>query len=322
MRRRDLIGVICGAALATPCNADAQQSGKVWRIGDVLGLTPERGAALAHGIEQDLADLGDIQGRNIVLTHQFAGPQPDKVRKVMASLLSEIDLLVAWGTIGGVAAKELADGVPTVFVSVGAPVEIGLVRSLAHPGGNMTGITFEAATETYGKRLQILKEIVPDLKRAAILRAVGDPNVGFAMKISGRGSPGTRDHPCPDRYQIGRRARKRVHESHKYRSRGSARDCWSPDVYDRPRDCRPRDRSPSPVLLCVQGNGYRRRASEPRPRCFRNDPSGSRANRQDHQRDQPSRHSRRAANEIRSVHQSENRAYAKPDHPANIARPR
>ncbi|MBV9376532.1 MAG: ABC transporter substrate-binding protein [Alphaproteobacteria bacterium] len=128
-----------------------------------------------------MADRGDVQGRNIVLTHQFAGPRPAKVREVIASLLPEIDLLVAWGTIGGVAAKELAVGVPTVFVSVGAPVEIGLVRSLAHPGGNMTGISFEAATETYGKRLQLLKEIVPALQRVAVLRAVSDPNVGFAM---------------------------------------------------------------------------------------------------------------------------------------------
>jgi putative tryptophan/tyrosine transport system substrate-binding protein len=103
--------------------------------------------------------------------------------------LPEVDLLVAWGTIGGVAAKELAGNVPTVFVGVGAPVEIGLVQSLARPGGNMTGTTFEAAAETYGKRLQILKEIVPDLKRAAILRAVGDPNVGFAMKSLDEAAP-------------------------------------------------------------------------------------------------------------------------------------
>ena len=71
---------------------------------------------------------------------------------------------------------------PTVFISVGAPVEIGLVQSLAHPGGKLTGITFEAATETYAKRLQILKEIVPNFERVAIMRAVGDRNVGFAMK--------------------------------------------------------------------------------------------------------------------------------------------
>jgi putative tryptophan/tyrosine transport system substrate-binding protein len=83
----------------------------------------------------------------------------------------------------------LAGGMPTVFVSVGAPVEIGLVQSLAHPGGNMTGLTFEAATETYGKRLQILEEIVPDVKCVAVLRAVGDPNVGFAMTSLDRIAP-------------------------------------------------------------------------------------------------------------------------------------
>jgi putative tryptophan/tyrosine transport system substrate-binding protein len=189
MRRRDFVGVICGAALAAHYDAHAQQSTKLWRIGDVLVVTPERGAALAQGIEQGLADLGDVQGRNVVLTHQFAGPQPDTVREVIASLLPEIDLLVAWGTIGGVAAKELAGNVPTVFVAVGAPVEIGLVQSLSHPGGNITGIAFEASTETYGKRLQILKEIVPGLKRAAILRAVRDPNVGFAMKSLDEAAP-------------------------------------------------------------------------------------------------------------------------------------
>jgi putative ABC transport system substrate-binding protein len=152
-------------------------------------MTPERGAYLANALEQGLTDLGYVQGRNIVLSRRFAAPQPDKVQEVIVSLLPQIDSLVAWGTIGGVAAKKLAGGVPTVFVGVGAPVEIGLVQSLAHPGGNMTGTTFEAATETYGKRLQILKEIVPDLKRAAVLRAVGDPNVGFAMTSLDRAAP-------------------------------------------------------------------------------------------------------------------------------------
>jgi putative tryptophan/tyrosine transport system substrate-binding protein len=88
---------------------------------------------------------------------------------------------MVWGTIPGVIAKQLKVSTPTVFVSVGAPVAIGVVQSLAHPGGNMTGISFEAATETYAKRLQLLKEIVPPLKRAAILCAAGDPNVEFAM---------------------------------------------------------------------------------------------------------------------------------------------
>jgi len=173
--------VISGAAVASTRTVHASEPAKIWRVGEVLPTTAERGGYLAQAIEQSLADLGYVQGRNIRLSNRFAGPQPDELRKVIASLLPQIDLLVAWGTVGGTAAKEVANGMPTVFVSVGAPVEIGLVQSLAHPGGNMTGISFEAATETYGKRLQILKEIVPDLKRVAILRAVGDPNVAFAM---------------------------------------------------------------------------------------------------------------------------------------------
>jgi putative ABC transport system substrate-binding protein len=89
-----------------------------------------------------------------------------------------------------VAAKKVGSGVPTVFLSVGAPVDEGLVQSLAHPGGNMTGITFEASTETYGKRLQLLKEILPDLRHVAVLGAVGDVNVRFAMKSFDRAAPG------------------------------------------------------------------------------------------------------------------------------------
>ncbi len=176
------MGVVCGVALASPCGAQPQQPGKVWRIGHVLVNPPERGGAIrVQALEKELADLGDVQSRNIDLLHRFAGPQQEKLQEVISSLSPQIDLLVVWGTVGGVAAKRVASGVPTVFVSVGAPVEIGLVQSLAHPGGNMTGITFEAATGTYGKRLQILKEIVLDLKRVAVLRAFGDPNVGFAM---------------------------------------------------------------------------------------------------------------------------------------------
>jgi hypothetical protein len=94
-----------------------------------------------------LADLGYVQDRNIVLLHRFAGPQLDKIEEAIRSLLPQVDLLVVWGE-AAIAAKKLVSGVPTVFISIGFPVELGLVQSLAHPGGNMTGITSEAALET------------------------------------------------------------------------------------------------------------------------------------------------------------------------------
>ena len=94
----------------------------------------------------------------------------------------QADLLVVWGPIAALAAKNLAGDVPTVFISVSFPVEIGFVHSLAHPGGKMTGIAAEADAETYGKRVQILKEIVPNLNRVAVLRPIGDPNIEFDTK--------------------------------------------------------------------------------------------------------------------------------------------
>jgi putative tryptophan/tyrosine transport system substrate-binding protein len=178
MRRRDFIGAMYAAAVGLPVSAAAQQPGKVWRIGDVLTVPPEQGEPFAQALERSLADLGYVQGRNIVLLHRFAGAQVDKMEEAITSLLAQIDLLVVWGN-AGMPAKKLAGEVPTVFISIGFPVELGLVESLAHPGGNMTGIAAEAALEINGKRLQILKEIVPELKRVGVLRDVADRSSSF-----------------------------------------------------------------------------------------------------------------------------------------------
>jgi putative tryptophan/tyrosine transport system substrate-binding protein len=167
MRRRDFIGVIYGAALALPWGAAAQQPGKVWRIGYVSAVTPEQGEPYVRALEQHLVELGYVEGRNITLFKRFAGPQMDKIEEAFISMLPQIDLLVVTGN-AAIAPKKLAGGVPTIFISIGFPVESGYVQSLAHPGGNMTGITAEAAVETNGKRLQILKEIVPGLNRVAV----------------------------------------------------------------------------------------------------------------------------------------------------------
>ena len=181
MRRRNVIGAMCGVALALPRRAAAQQPGKVWRIGNVVPGTADQSEPYAQALEQRLADFGYVQGRNIVVLHRFTGPQPDKIEEAVSSLVPQVDLLVVRGSIATMAAKKLGSGVPTVFISSAFPVEIGLVRSLAHPGGNITGIASEAATETNQKRLQILKEIVPGLKRAAVLRVPDEPFTRLAM---------------------------------------------------------------------------------------------------------------------------------------------
>jgi putative tryptophan/tyrosine transport system substrate-binding protein len=124
---------------------------------------------------------GVCAGQKHCLSQSSHRPGLQGVENAILSILPNIDLLIVGGTVGGVAAKKLVATKPVVFIAVGAPVEIGLVESLSRPGGNMTGITFEAATETYAKRLQILKEIVPKVNRVAVLHAPGDANVKFAM---------------------------------------------------------------------------------------------------------------------------------------------
>jgi hypothetical protein len=97
MKRRDFFGAMYAAAVALSVSAAAEQPGKVWRIGHVAPLKPEIGGAFARALEQSLADLGYVQGRNIVLLHRFAGPQPDKIEEAIMSLVPQVDLLVVWG---------------------------------------------------------------------------------------------------------------------------------------------------------------------------------------------------------------------------------
>jgi putative ABC transport system substrate-binding protein len=182
MKRRDFVAALCGA-LAWPLAARAQQGaknpGKLPSVG-FIDVSPRISAI--DGLLTGLRDLGYVDGRNVRLVGQrSAGPTVQQSRDAIQALIPDADVLVVTGTIGGVAAKSLNPDIPVVFISVGAPVDIGLVKSLAKPGGNMTGVTFEAAEETYAKRLQLLAEIVPGLKRVAVLGSGDDPNFAFAM---------------------------------------------------------------------------------------------------------------------------------------------
>jgi putative tryptophan/tyrosine transport system substrate-binding protein len=181
MKRRRFLALVATAAFVPAFAVRAEQSAKLWRIGQVtLGTDPT--APIATALERDLAQLGYQPGKTITLTTRLVTPTPQAAEQAVRSLAPDVDLLVVWSTIGAVVAKKFASNIPVVFLAVGAPVDIGLVQSLAHPGGNMTGVTFEAASETYAKRLQFLKEIIPSLKRVAVLRAHGDVNGSFALQ--------------------------------------------------------------------------------------------------------------------------------------------
>jgi putative tryptophan/tyrosine transport system substrate-binding protein len=185
MRRREFTAGF--ALLGTMTRAWAQQSGKVWRVGQLLPGSASVTGFQAAALEKRLAELGD--NRLVVISDRYVLADPNRVEAEIAEISRSADLLLIWGSIGAAAAKRLALQIPVVFLAASAPVDIGLVESLAHPGGNMTGVTFEAATQTYAKRLELLKDILPVLDRVAVLCTKGDPNVPFAMQSLERSAP-------------------------------------------------------------------------------------------------------------------------------------
>jgi putative ABC transport system substrate-binding protein len=187
MKRREVIGLLGGGAIAWSVPAQAQQPGKIIRL---VYLDSRNRLNTVEGLLSGLRDLGYVDGKNISLVkQQIDAWTVTEIRAAILAVLPNVDIFVVSGTVGGVAAKSVPSNIPVVFISVGAPVDIGLVESLAHPGGNMTGVTFEAASETYAKRFQILKEILPSLSRLAVIGAKDDPNFPFAMVSLSQSAP-------------------------------------------------------------------------------------------------------------------------------------
>ena len=189
MDRRAFIGTLAGGLLAAPLAVEAEQVGKMWRIAIVLPGSPDTVGHIANAIEAGLANAGYVDGANIRLERRFYPPDPVGAETVLRAVVPTIDLLIVGGTTGGVVAKRVTTTLPTVFQAVSDPVRLGLVASLAHPGGNMTGVSFEAGAETYGKRLQLLKEIIPGLTVVGVLGAPGDTNMPVAMESLKRVAP-------------------------------------------------------------------------------------------------------------------------------------
>ena len=163
MRRRAFITLLGGAAAAWPLAARAQQAGKIPRIG-IIDDSPIWNA-FRHG----LRDLGYLEGQNIVFDYRYAGGLPDRLAWVAVELVHRpVDLIATFGTPPTLAAKQATTTIPIVMMGVGDPVGSGLVSSLARPGGNITGNTI-LGPEVAGKRLQLLKEVIPSLSRVVFL---------------------------------------------------------------------------------------------------------------------------------------------------------
>ena len=168
MNRRVFLSAVTGSLLAAPLAAAAQQAGNISKIG-VLAPTAERPVA-EDVFEQSLQRLGWVKGRTIRI--DIRSPQGPKgsVAVAVAELLGlGPDVLVVWGTAGALAAKQATQKIPVVFLGTGDPVSLGLVSSLAHPGGYFTGVPGIASSEEFAKRLALLKEAVPSVRHVALL---------------------------------------------------------------------------------------------------------------------------------------------------------
>ena len=166
-RRRLLQGslALAGSSLFSGCDTGP----KAPRIGFLAVGSREGRAFLIEGFLQGLRENGYIEGQNIVIEYRFSGDRNDRLPELAAELVAlKVDLIVASGSPASFAARRVTDTIPIVMGSLNAdPVATGLIASLAHPGGNITGIT-EMAPQLSGKRLQLLKEIIPSLSRVAV----------------------------------------------------------------------------------------------------------------------------------------------------------
>src|SRR5262245_26227501 len=167
MKRRQFITLLCGAAAAWSLDAHAQQPRKVWRLGVLQpGAPPE---PLLEAVRNGLRDLGYMEDRDVVLEIRWAEGKLDRLTALAAELVGlQVAVLYAFPTSPALAARRATTAVPIVFSAVGDPVGTGLVASLARPGGNATGLSL-LATELSGKRLEMLREIVPNVSRVAMV---------------------------------------------------------------------------------------------------------------------------------------------------------
>jgi len=158
-RRALLTGI--GATLGAPLLAEAQQAGKVNRVGVLFGGAPRSDPSAVQGLQQGLRELGYLENKTIVFEYRYADGQLDRVPGFIAELINlKVDVLVTAGTRVTAVAKRETTTMPIVCVT-GDPVRAGLVQSLARPGGNITGASFAYSAAFSGKWLELVRETVP-----------------------------------------------------------------------------------------------------------------------------------------------------------------
>jgi putative ABC transport system substrate-binding protein len=173
MKRREFITLLGGAAVAWPLAARGQQAAKLPTIGFLGSTTASTQREWTAAFVQRLRELGWIEGRTIVIDYRWTERQSESAAELAAEFVRlNVNVIVTSASANVLAAKQATSAIPIVFAAAADPVGTGLVASLARPGGNVTGLSLQH-TDLAGKRVELLREIVPHLRRLAIMAHAG-----------------------------------------------------------------------------------------------------------------------------------------------------
>jgi len=172
MDRRRFLGLIAGGLLGAPLQVRAQPATKTYRVGILETVPASRNAANLDALRKGLRELGYVEGQNLVIEYRSADGRAERFPELASELVRlKVDLIVTRGTPAAKAANNATETIPVLMAAMRPLV---VAASLAHPGGNVTGMT-TFSTELTGKRLELLKEMVPRLSRVALLHNMGNP---------------------------------------------------------------------------------------------------------------------------------------------------
>jgi putative tryptophan/tyrosine transport system substrate-binding protein len=179
VNRREFITLLGGAAAAWPLAARAQQTGKIYRIGFLANDPAIPAQPAGQAFLDGLRESGFIEDKNIIIERRFAEGSTDRYAELVADLVRlNVDVIVTSANGATLAAKRATTKIPIVMVNVSDPVGQGIVASLAHPGGNITGVIQDDSAEITGKRMQLLKDAVPHASQVAVLT---DPDIPYSQ---------------------------------------------------------------------------------------------------------------------------------------------
>ena len=181
MRRREFITLLGGAAVSWPLAARAQQPTKLPTIGFLGAINATFERASTDAFVQRLRELRWIENRTVAIEYRWAEGRDERFAEIAAEFIRlKVDVILTYATPSSIAAKKATAIIPIVIAAAGDPVGTGLVASLARPGGNITGLSIQQ-TDLASKRLEMLREVIPNLRTVAILFHIGSPNSVLEM---------------------------------------------------------------------------------------------------------------------------------------------